>query len=238
MFANFTQEQKLRHQENMLKRALKNYEEGRSASLAYAFKIFEHLPVERRRSLLEQSDHGFFRILVKHDLQELIYRILEGDNIEEKTIMWSIIHDNLKEGLKNAIEDGNVLEIDYHMRSFPSDETKDKIKAIITENDYALIRYAIKENVKKTIQYFLNHELTREKMQALLGMDRLDASPEAIVVYRDKPIDHSDKYIPKCFLEIKDTFRNLLSRNNKVCPVDSQTIENSVSTNTDRGSSL
>ena len=238
MFDDFTQEQKLRHQENMLKRAIENYKNNRSASLVYAFNIFEHLPAERRRSLLENTDYDFFRILVKHDLQELIYKILDGDNIEEKAIMWSIIHDNLKDGLKNAIEDGNVLGIDYHMRSFPSDETREKIKEIITRNDYALIRDAIKENCKTTIQYFLNHELTREKMQTILENNPLYTSSEAVAVYRDKPTAHSDKSIPRCFADIKDKFRRLFGARNKVCPLDNQTIENSVSTNTDRGSSL
>lgn len=226
MTREFTEEDHWNEREACFVKELYRYTSWQNASIERTFLIFSRLPVDKRQQILKKTDYDFFHVLLKNDLQIQIYQILNGTNEIEKKQMWSIIHKNLKQGLINAIEDGNLAGIIYHMESFPSKKTHKIIESILMNNDGALLKTVIREAHPRIVQYFLEHESTKKKMNSL-GCH--------IKPSQTYPLESPCQ--ATC-INIKSRLKALfLGREVKVCP-DSPTIENSVSTKTDRGSSF
>lgn len=211
-------------------RSLDRYVSCQDASLDYTFTVFSHLPIDKRQQLLEQTEYDFFHVLLKYDHQKFIYKILNGAQGIESRKMWSIIHENLKEGLEAAILEGNLAAIEYHMESFPSEKTEKIIKSVLMKNDYALLKEVIKQQRLPMITYFLKHELTQKKMQALSDY-RIKPSKNAFVKQSNQ-FDCLDK-----MNDFKDRFTAFFrTKKAHVCPDSPATgVENSISVKTDRG---
>lgn len=214
-----------KEREGFFLRLLDRYASGRDASIDYTFSVFNHLPIDKRQQLLKRTNYNFFHILLEHDLQEPIYQILNGTSKIERRQMWFFIHENLKEGLEQAILDEHLGGIIYHMNAFPSDKTNKVIKKVLMKDEAALLKTVIRQGNPKIIHYFLEHDLTQKKMNQL-----------GCHIKPSQTFPLNEPHQSTC-TKIKNKLRALLRAEVKVCP-DSPTMQSSLSTRTERGSSL